>query len=78
MAITIENTISQSITPTHSDILAVLTSNSSSNDNYSFICDIRDGLNTLLARYRSVPNNQGVGIFNLSSFFRNEYGQHED
>lgn len=72
MAITIQNTISQSITPTYSDIIAVVTSNSSSNDNYSFVVDVKNDANAKLARYRFVPNQEGIGVINLSSFFRNE------
>jgi len=70
MAITIEDNILDSITPTHSDILYVLTSNSSSNDNYSFVTQIRNTTNTLKGEFRTSPNQSGIGVFNLEAFYR--------
>ena len=70
MAITIEDNILDTFTPTHSDILYVVTSNSSSNDNYSYVTQIRDSTDTLKGEFRTSPNQDGIGVFNLAAFYR--------
>ena len=69
MAITVSQEIAQTINATHSDLVYVVTSNSSSNDNYSFNIDICDEDENLLQRFSQTPNLDGIGVFNINNYF---------
>ena len=64
MAITINQ---QPYFPTaaNSDLLYVITSNSSSSPQYQFVCDIQNQSGTVLSRLKMQPNPSGYGLFDV-------------
>ena len=69
MAITVSQSPTQSINAAHSDLLYVVTSNSSSRDNYTFNLDICSQAGTLIQRFQQTPNLSGIGVFNANLYF---------
>jgi hypothetical protein len=70
MAITVNRYPNQILNAANADILYTLTSNSSSKDNYSFVCDIIDESNTRIVRLKQRPNNAGIGVFNIGDIIK--------
>lgn len=72
MAITITTEPDNRLLASNSDIVYVMTSNSSSNDNYQYVLDVNDTNDNLIARFKQRPNPSGIGVFNLNGFVRNK------
>lgn len=72
MAININQHPTSSINASNSDLLYVLSSPSSSNVNYQYVCDIRDDSGELLVRVKQRPNTQGIGVFNLGNIIHSK------
>ena len=72
MAITIRKEPPATILGTQQDILYVLTSNSSSNDNYTFNMDVCNEDGNLVQRFTQTPNIDGIGVFNANSYFQRQ------
>lgn len=70
MAITVNKQPKAEILGSQSDILYVVTSNSSSNDNYTFNMDVCDEDGNLLQRFQQTPNLDGIGVFNLNGYIK--------
>ena len=70
MAITVRKQPKAEILGAQSDILYVVTSNSSSNDNYTFNMDVCDKDGNMLQRFQQTPNLDGIGVFNLNSYIK--------
>lgn len=70
MAITVRKQPKAEILGAQSDILYVVTSNSSSNDNYTFNMDVCDEDGNMLQRFQQTPNLDGIGVFNLNSYIK--------
>lgn len=64
MAITIGQYASN-LTMANSDLIWAVTSNSSSRDQYQFICALKDGCGTTLTTIKQQPNPSAVGVFDL-------------
>jgi len=52
-------------TAANSDLLYVVTSNSSSLPQYQFVCDIQSQAGTILSRLKQQPNPSGYGVFDV-------------
>jgi len=65
MAITVNQYPPQILNAANSDMFYVVTSNSSSKDNFSYVCDIINESNTRIVRLKQRPNNAGIGVFNI-------------
>jgi len=70
MAITVNQAPGPNIGAANSDILYVVTSNSSSKDNYSYVCDIINDANTRIVRLKQRPNASGIGVFNIGDIIK--------
>jgi hypothetical protein len=66
MAITVNQYPPQILNAANSDLHYVVTSNSSSKDNYSYVCDIIDTTDTRIVRLKQRPNASGIGVFNIN------------
>ena len=64
MAITIGQYASN-LTMANSDLIWAVTSNSSSRDQFQYICVLRDGCGTTLTTVKQQPNPSQVGVFDL-------------
>lgn len=73
MAITIQQYASN-LTMANSDLLWVVTSNSSSRDQYQFICALKDGCGTTLTTIKQQPNPSGKGVFDLGRIVKQYLG----
>jgi len=49
----------------NADLLYVVTSTSSSNSQYQFVCDVKDENDNLIQRLKQQPNPSGKGVFNI-------------
>jgi hypothetical protein len=70
MAITVNRNPSQILNAANADILYTLTSNSSSKDNYSYVCDIINDAGTRIVRLKQRPNASGIGVFNIGDIIK--------
>ena len=74
MAITLTQYPDVQINAGNNDILYVMTSNSSSESNYQFFCDIIDKDLNRQIRIKQRPNPSGVGVFNLGQIVYSTLG----
>ena len=65
MAISVDNYPLQILNAANSDVFYVVTSNSSSKDNFSYVCDIINDAGTRIVRLKQRPNPAGIGVFNI-------------
>ena len=73
MAITIRQS-STSPNISDSNLIFAVTSNSSSADQYRFVCDINDDSGTLLQRIKQQPNPNNTGVFDLGMLLSSYMG----
>lgn len=80
MALTIHQSPTTSINASNSDILYVVSSPSSSNANYQYVCDVLDADDERVVRLKQRPNPDGqIGVFNLGRIIhKNVYGDSQD
>lgn len=67
MGLAINQYPTSSVNAANSDVLYVVTSVSSSQPNYQYVCDIRDNADNLVVRLKQRPNPSTVGVFNLNN-----------
>ena len=58
----------------NSNLVYVVTSNTSSSPQYQFICDIKDESNTLIQRIKQQPNPSAKGVFDIGQLIPNQLG----
>ena len=73
MAITIQQYASN-LTMANSDLIWVVTSNSSSRSQYQFICALQDGCGTTLTTIKQQPNPSSKGVFDLGRIVKQYLG----
>lgn len=69
MAITIQQ-YPQQLNMANSDLLWLVTSNSSSAAQYQYVCALKDGCGNTLTTIKQSPNPSGKGVFNLGRIVR--------
>jgi len=69
MAVTIQQYASD-LTMANSDLIWVVTSNSSSRSQYQFICDLKDGCGNTITTIKQQPNPSNKGVFDLGRIVR--------
>jgi len=67
MGLTINQYPTSSVNASNSDVLYVVTSISSSEPNYQYVCDIKDNDDNLVVRLKQRPNPSTIGVFNLNN-----------
>jgi hypothetical protein len=70
MAITVNDSPGSYIGAANGDILYIVTSNSSSKDNYSYVCDIINESGDRIVRLKQRPNATGIGVFNINDIIK--------
>jgi hypothetical protein len=73
MAVTIQQYASN-LTMANSDLIWVVTSNSSSRDQYQFICALQDGCGNTLTTVKQQPNPSFKGVFDLGRIVKQYLG----
>lgn len=58
----------------NSDVVYVVTSNSSSRANFQYVCDVYDEDDNLITRLKQRPNTSGIGVFNLGNIVHRNVG----